>query len=90
MLSHFSLFHLVCKITKNPAHFSNERDKVYVNDSKSTLLKTNLSFIFFIKPFIVTMTNKHGEHILTLTMQDIVDGIVAGDILYLTTTEVVL
>ena len=36
------------------------------------------------------MTNKHGEHILTLTMQDIVDGIVAGDILYLTTTEVVL
>ena len=36
------------------------------------------------------MTDKHREHIFILTMQDGVDGIVTGDILYLATTEVVL
>jgi hypothetical protein len=28
---------MVCKINKNPAHFSNEREKVSVNDSKDKL-----------------------------------------------------
>jgi hypothetical protein len=30
---------MVCKITKSPAHFSNEREKVSVNDSKGEKLQ---------------------------------------------------
>ena len=42
-----------------------------------------------VQPFVVAMADEHGEHILTLPMQDIVDGIVTRDVLYLTTAEVI-
>ncbi len=32
------------------------------------LLKAYLSLVFFIKPFIVTMTDEHREHVLVFTM----------------------
>ena len=35
------------------------------------------------------MTDKHGEYVGTLAIQDVVNGVVARDIFYLTTTEVV-
>ena len=53
-------------------------------------LESYLFLFLIIQPFIITMTDEHGEHILTLPMKDVVDGIMTGDILNLTTAEVVL
>ena len=53
-------------------------------------LKTYLPHVLFIQPFIVTMTDEHREYVITGAMQDGVDGIVTGDILYLATAEIVL
>ena len=53
-------------------------------------LESYLFLFLIVQPFVITMADKHGEHILTLAMQDVVDGIVPGDVLYLSTTEIVL
>ena len=42
-----------------------------------------------VQPFVVAMADEHREHVLTLAMQDIVDGIVTRDVFYLTTTEII-
>ena len=36
------------------------------------------------------MTDEHWQHIFTLTMEDRINGIVTGYVLYLTTAEVIL
>ena len=43
-----------------------------------------------VKPLIVTVCDKHGQGIVINSMQNTVYGVVTGNILYLSTTEVVL
>ena len=53
-------------------------------------LESYLFLSLIVQPFIVTMADEHGEHVLTPAMQDVIDGIVPGDVLYLASTEIVL
>ena len=46
-----------------------------------TILRKTYFTLAVVQPFVVAMADEHGEHILTLTMQDIVDSIVTGDVL---------
>ena len=45
--------------------------------------------LVIIEPFVVAMTCQHGQHITLGIVQDVVDDIVAGNVLDLTSAEFV-
>ena len=77
LMEYIRLFHTACK----GSHFSPKQE-----------IKSRKTYftLAVVQPFVVAMTDEHGENILTLTMQDVIDGIVTRDVFYLTTAEVIL
>ena len=43
-----------------------------------------------VQPFVVAMVDEHSEFVFLGIVQDTVDGVVTGDVLYLAAAEVVL
>ena len=54
------------------------------------LLKSDSSCVVIFQPFVVAMVDEHGEFVFLGIVQDAVDGVVSGDVLYLAAAEVVL
>ena len=54
------------------------------------LLKPDSSCVVIVQPFVVAMVDEHSEFVFLGIVQDAVDGVVTGDVLYLAAVEVVL
>ena len=54
------------------------------------LLKSDSSCVVIVQPFVVAMVDEHGEFVFLGIVQDAVDGVVSGDVLYLAAAEIVL
>ena len=66
-----------------PRLFCGSMGAHFVSESDSLLLRA-------IQPFVVAVADKHGEGVAGGAVQDAVDVVVAGDIFYLSTAEVIL
>ena len=53
-------------------------------------LEADSFHLFLVEAFAVAVTDEHREHIFVIAVQDGVDGKVPGDVLNLTSAEVIL